>query len=78
MNMRKCICIDNRVALVLEQLRSDNALILCVDLYGIAHNIVSIIKDNCCKATQNHVRPLVFEKPTLPHIWKKKIDFEDL
>lgn len=66
--MRECICIDNRVALILEQLWSDNALIICVDLYGIAHNIVSIIIDNFCKAIQNRVRPLVFEKPTLPHI----------
>ena len=37
---------------------------MCANLHGIAHSFVSIIIRSC-EAIKNHMRPLVFEKPTL-------------
>ena len=69
--MRKYIPIHTRVALTLASLGGHNILIMCVDLYEIAHSIASMIIREYCEAIKIHVRPLVYLKPTLPCITKK-------
>ena len=77
-NMRNNILIHTRVALTLAWLGSSNILIMCGDLYGITHNTTSIIIKECFETIKNHVRFLVFEKPTLAHIKKNASEFEHL
>lgn len=50
---------------------------MCAELYEIVHNITSILVRECFEAIENHVRSLVFEKPTLAHILKNASDFEE-
>lgn len=43
---------------------------MCIDLYGRAHTTV-IFFENVMQLLANHVRPLVFYKPTLVYIFLK-------
>jgi len=66
------------VILTLAQLGSNNTLIMCVDLNGIANKNALMIIRECYEAIKKHKRPLVFEKPTLVRINKNSYDFENL
>jgi hypothetical protein len=64
--------------LTLASLRSDNTLVMCVDLYRWANRSSSIIIREFCEAIKNHVRPLVFKKATLACIRKFAFDLKNL
>lgn len=62
--------------MTLARLGSDNTLIMCLDLCEIVHKTASIIVREYYEVIKNHVRHLVFEKPT-SRILKIAYDFEE-